>query len=195
MKIKPSSLIGLLAVLVLAFAAFGCGSGNDEGTTGGGDTSATSGEGGQASEGDPGAEPTELEGASNTGESEGGAKMQWASNFDEAMTKAKSEDKMVFIKFTADWCVPCHAMEDEALSDKTIVADLEKISVPVHVDIEADESKDIVLKYLVDPKTKQARPIPYAVLIDGSGKVVADVIGYSGKDNFHAWVTHPEITS
>ncbi len=190
MRIKPStSLTGLLAIAVLAFMAIGCQPAEEGGT--GGDTGTDAGTTAPETDSASG-----MEGASNEGTEDGGkAEMHWAADFDEAMTKAKDEDKMVFIKFTADWCGPCHLMEDEALSDGTIVGDLEKVSVPVHIDIDAAENKELVKKYLVDPNTQVERGIPYAVMLDGDGKVVADMMGYGGKMAFHAWVRDPKITT
>lgn len=187
MRIKPStSLTALLAMALLAFMAVGC-QPSDEGATGGDDgaTTGTTGDMGTGEEDMNTSPDGEMEGAS----SEGATEMQWAATFDEAVSKAKEQDKMVFIKFTADWCAPCHAMEDEALSDKVIIGDLQKISVPVHVDIEDPANKEVVEKYLFDPAMGANRGIPYAVMLDGDGKVVSDMVGYGGKDSFHAWVS------
>jgi thiol:disulfide interchange protein len=113
-------------------------------------------------------------------------KVAWLGDFDEAVAKAKQEGKFVFVKYTASYCVPCKAMEKEALSDEAVVAQLEANAVPVHIDVET-AAGDVMDKLY--PK----KGVPASILIDpATGEEVDRFLGYApdgvGAKEFKAWL-------
>jgi len=57
-------------------------------------------------------------------------------NLASAKKMAKTENKMVFVKFYADWCVPCKWMDETTLSDRSVVQKINDNFVPIKVNID-----------------------------------------------------------
>ena len=53
-----------------------------------------------------------------------------------AQALAKSQNKFVFVKFYADWCVPCKWMDETTYSDPTVVGKINNSFVPLKVNID-----------------------------------------------------------
>ncbi|MEW6411096.1 MAG: DUF255 domain-containing protein [Candidatus Zixiibacteriota bacterium] len=66
----------------------------------------------------------------------------WLS-YDIALKKAKTEEKHIFIDFTAAWCGYCKKMDRETFSDQRVIDILNNDFVPVKVDGESSKELDI----------------------------------------------------
>lgn len=60
--------------------------------------------------------------------------------YNEAMEKAKTSAKLVFVDLYADWCVPCRVMEKTVYSDPTVVSLLNNRFIPVKLDVDSEDS-------------------------------------------------------
>ena len=61
-------------------------------------------------------------------------KIRWYS-YDDGMARGKSEEKKVFLHFTAAWCYYCGVMENEAFKDPVIIASLNRNFIAIKVEI------------------------------------------------------------
>ena len=57
-------------------------------------------------------------------------------NLESAQALAKNQNKFVFVKFYADWCVPCKWMDDTTYSDPTVVGKIDANFIPLKVNID-----------------------------------------------------------
>lgn len=62
--------------------------------------------------------------------------------FDQALERAASEDKLVFIDFFTIWCVPCREMDATTFKDPEVAAWLAEHTVALKVDAEASETNE-----------------------------------------------------
>ena len=60
--------------------------------------------------------------------------------YSEALEKAKSDQKMIFVDIVADWCIPCREMEKTTYRDKQVVETLNKRFHPVRLDQAAEDT-------------------------------------------------------
>ena len=50
------------------------------------------------------------------------SKINWLYDWDEALDKAKDENKLIMIDFYSDWCIPCKQLDSETFSDEELSA-------------------------------------------------------------------------
>lgn len=99
----------------------------------------------------------------------------WAPDFPSAMALANQENKLVLIKFWADWCTICKELEKDMNEDREYRSMFANV-VPVMVDTEAEANKSVVAKYHNDQ-------LPSLVLVDPkTGEMKQRLVGYSKKD-------------
>jgi thiol-disulfide isomerase/thioredoxin len=65
-------------------------------------------------------------------------RLRWHKNLKAAHSLAIETDKPLLIVFGASWCHYCHKLERETLSDKRLVAVIERDFVPVQLDFDKD---------------------------------------------------------
>lgn len=95
----------------------------------------------------------------------------WLYDFDKAQKTAIAMGKLMFIDFTANWCVPCKKMEMEAFADKQIAALMENY---VLLKIDFDSNPSFRMKYGV-------KAIPNILITDANGLVLDRKVGYGNK--------------
>ncbi|MBL0238212.1 MAG: thioredoxin family protein [Saprospiraceae bacterium] len=60
-------------------------------------------------------------------------------NFAQAKEKAKLEHKMLLVKFTAKWCLPCKWMDKTVFQDSQVIEFLDDKIVGISVDVDDSE--------------------------------------------------------
>jgi thioredoxin-related protein len=89
----------------------------------------------------------------------------------DALDRASSEDKKVFLSFGAPWCGWCHRLEN-FLARPEIAAIMERDFVVVKIDNDRmTGGKDVMAKYR--PADSQSGGIPWFVILDGRGDKLA----------------------
>jgi len=69
------------------------------------------------------------------------------SNYDEALQKAKTEDKMMILFVTADWCGPCKYFKNLFIEDEEIKKVIEEKYVLISCDFDTKEGKKLKRRF------------------------------------------------
>lgn len=85
--------------------------------------------------------------------------------FETVLETAKSENKLVFVEFYADWCTPCKMMEQQVFSDKTIGDFFNKKFVNLKINSEKGSGPDLAAIF-------EVKALPTLLFIDEIGRVV-----------------------
>jgi thioredoxin 1 len=75
--------------------------------------------------------------------------MKWMDDYDAAVQKAQTENKLIYIDFYTDWCRYCMQMDEETYTDPRIIKLLTEDFVAVKLNREDPKNQDIVSKYRI----------------------------------------------
>lgn len=88
----------------------------------------------------------------------------WATNLDEAFTRAKAEKKPVLVEFTgSDWCPPCIMMQKNVFSRKEFLEEASKKFILVEIDI-PNKDPDLKKKNMPMLKKHEVKGVPTVLL-------------------------------
>lgn len=90
--------------------------------------------------------------------------------FEEAIQKAKEENKLIFLDAYAVWCGPCKMMDRTTFKSEEVGKVFNKNFINIKIDMEKGEGPDIARKY-------QVRAYPTMMLINADGKVEKRILG------------------
>ncbi len=86
------------------------------------------------------------------------------------LDKAAEEDKLVFIDFYADWCLPCKMMDEDVFSDQTTADYLNDNFVNYKIDAEKGNGPDLAQLYNI-------QAYPTLLFLDTKGRVLVSKMG------------------
>lgn len=117
----------------------------------------------------------------------------WLTDYEEALAKAKAEDKVLLIEFHgSDWCPPCIKLNQEVLTKDEFKAYAKESLVLLNVDFPrktalSDEQRSHN-EALAEKFGLQG--VPMVVLLDGDGNILDKNVGFprGGLDGFMDFV-------
>lgn len=97
--------------------------------------------------------------------------------WNEALTLAKKENKLIFLDISASWCPPCRMLKARTFSNPEVGTFFNANFINVEVDGEKGEGKDLAYKYRI-------MGYPSLIFVNGNGDVVAQTAGYHNPEEF-----------
>ncbi len=103
--------------------------------------------------------------------------LNFASDTAAAFATAKKEDKVVMVKYGAEWCGPCVQMKEEAFKDGKVAKALEGVVV-VDIDVDSPGADSGWLK------DHNVGPIPTVQFFRADGTMIGETVGYGDVPSF-----------
>lgn len=95
----------------------------------------------------------------------------------DALAKAKTENKLIFLDAYAAWCGPCKMMARQTFTDASVAQYYNANFVNAKIDMEKGEGPDLAQRY-------EVQAYPTLLFVDGNGTVVHRALGFHNKDQF-----------
>lgn len=95
----------------------------------------------------------------------------------QALDKAKKENKLIFLDAYASWCGPCKMMKHKTFTDKSVGEFYNKHFINVAFDMEQGEGTTLSEKYLVTS-------YPTLIYANSEGKTIGKVMGFHNPSDF-----------
>lgn len=95
--------------------------------------------------------------------------------FNQALAKAKKENKMVFMNVYAVWCGPCKLLQKTTFKTDKVADSFNESFININVDAEKGEGIELSRRYEVTAH-------PLMLVINPSGKVEKRILGYVKED-------------
>lgn len=92
-------------------------------------------------------------------------------SFQNALQKAKKENKLLFVNVYAVWCGPCKLLKQNTFKSKKVADAVNGHFISLDIDAEKGEGIGFAQKYEVTAH-------PLILIIDGNGKVKKRILGY-----------------
>lgn len=97
-------------------------------------------------------------------------------SYETAISTAKTQNKLVFLDFTASWCIPCKKMDRETFTNESLSKLLNDNFVSFKVNNDYFWGMDIADKYSV-------KSFPTILVVDTNGNVVKRLTGFQSAES------------
>lgn len=94
-----------------------------------------------------------------------------------AKAKATAEQKLIFVDFYADWCMPCKMMAKEVFTDSVVGEYYNRKFINLKINVEKKENQKYVKQYKVTS-------MPTLAILRADGKPVSLTVGSRSKEEF-----------
>lgn len=123
-----------------------------------------------------------------------GIKFEEGINWEQIQSKAKMENKIIFVDCYATWCAPCKEMDKTVFADKSVVKYMSQnyISLRVQMDSTAKDDANTKLLYpLAKSFTKnyQISALPTFLFFSPDGNLLHKGIGFKGIKDFNTLIS------
>lgn len=98
-------------------------------------------------------------------------------NFEEALTRAKVENKILFVDCYASWCGPCKTMSEQVFTDLGVATYANEKFINFKLDVEAPENKAIVKEYKISA-------MPTLIFLSSDKKMINRSLGAMDVNEF-----------
>ena len=103
--------------------------------------------------------------------------VRWEQKFEEALKKARAQNKPIMVDFWAEWCGWCHHLDQTTYVDPEVVR-LSADFIPVKVNTEGGSREaEIALRYNVSS-------LPTIAFLSPSGRLISRLNGFQGPGQF-----------
>lgn len=135
------------------------------------------------------------EGVSQSSTSDTGVHFLNGKRWQEALTKAKKENKFIFVDAYTTWCSPCKAMDKFVYSKASVAQYLDQhfISVKFQMDTSKNDGEDIKQLYSdahAFQESFQVNLFPTLLFFNPDGQLVHRAAGYKVPDDFLQLTKH-----
>ncbi len=96
--------------------------------------------------------------------------VSWEEDLDDALERARAEDKAVLVNFYADWCVWCKRMDSTTLRDAGVASLLSDHVVTVRLDVDGN-GEEASTRFGVEA-------LPTVLVLDNEGREIGRIAGY-----------------
>ena len=104
--------------------------------------------------------------------------VDWQTDYDKTLAKAKEEKKLVMVDLYTDWCGWCKRLDRDTYSDKSVETKLGKEFIALKVNPEKS------VKGAQLAKQFGTRGYPHIVFLDAEGKKLSEIGGYLPAGDF-----------
>ncbi|MBR9998463.1 MAG: thioredoxin family protein [Cyclobacteriaceae bacterium] len=92
-------------------------------------------------------------------------------SWEKALSKAKAENKLIFLDAYASWCGPCKLLKSRTFTDEEAGEFFNKHFVNVAIDMEKGDGRELAKKFKI-------RAYPTLIFVDGDGNPVVLTEGF-----------------
>lgn len=97
--------------------------------------------------------------------------------WNEALIKAKKENKTIFLDAYTSWCGPCKQLKNKTFKNKSVAEYYNKHFINVSIDVETGEGPMLAQKYSVTA-------YPTLIFINREGSVISKSLGFHESKDF-----------